>query len=138
MGINSGAPLFFVFMLTLIGMIYCYGWLIMITTITIFYPSLMSIRAIQTADGEDDKTWLTYWMVFGSFVALETYIGFLLEFIPYWHWIRLSFFIWLLLPTFNGAEILYTKVMRPLLSDNKETIKDLIKQTQSAAVQVGT
>ena len=45
-GVNPGAPLFFVFMLSLIGMIYAYGWLIMITTITIFYPSLKSIRAI--------------------------------------------------------------------------------------------
>ena len=127
MDINEGAPIFFIFMLTLIGMIYAYGWLIMITTITILYPSLKSIRAIQTADGEDDKTWLTYWMVFGSFVALETYIGFIMEIIPYWHWIRLTFFVWLLLPAFNGAEILYTKVMRPLLADNKDTIKDLIK-----------
>ena len=119
--------MFFIFMLTLIGMIYAYGWLIMITTITILYPSLKSIRAIQTADGEDDKTWLTYWMVFGTFVALETYIGFIMELIPYWHWIRLAFFVWLLLPAFNGAEILYMKVMRPLLADNKETIKDLIQ-----------
>ena len=72
-------------------------------------------------------------MVFGTFVALETYIGFLLDFIPYWHWIRLAFFIWLLLPAFNGADILYAHVMRPILADNKDKIKELIKQTQTVA-----
>ncbi len=46
MGVNPGAPLFFVFICALIFMIYAYGWLILITTITILYPSLKSIRAI--------------------------------------------------------------------------------------------
>jgi hypothetical protein len=45
-GVNPGAPLFFIFCLVIIGMIYAYGWLILITTITIFYPALKSIRAI--------------------------------------------------------------------------------------------
>ena len=46
LGVNPGAPLFFIFICTLIFMIYSYGWLILITTITILYPSLRSIRAI--------------------------------------------------------------------------------------------
>ena len=132
-GVNPGAPVFFVFMLTIIFMTYAYGWLILVTALTIIYPSLRSIRAIQTPEGADDKTWLTYWMVFGTFVVLETFVGFLLEMLPYWHMLRMVFFIWLLLPYFNGAEVLYTKVMKPLLSDNKDKIQDLIKKTQTAA-----
>ena len=46
MGVNPGAPMFFLFVLLLIFMIYAYGWLILITTITILYPALKSIRAI--------------------------------------------------------------------------------------------
>ena len=61
-------------------------------------------------------------MVFGSFTAIETYFGFLLALIPYWNTLRFLFFIWLLLPFFNGAEIMYTKVMRPLLNDHKQEI----------------
>ena len=45
-GVNPGAPMFFLFVLLLIFMIYAYGWLILITTITILYPALKSIRAI--------------------------------------------------------------------------------------------
>ena len=61
-------------------------------------------------------------MVFGAFIAVETFIGFLLEFIPYWHWLRLFFFIWLLLPYFNGSDILYKHVMKPILLGNKDKI----------------
>ena len=120
MGVNPGAPLFFIGMIAVMLTTYLYGWVILITAITILYPALKSIRAIESPGKEDDKTWLTYWMVFGTFVVLETFVGFLLQLIPYWHWIRLLFFIWLLLPTFNGAEILYEKVMRPLLKDHKD------------------
>ena len=122
MGVNPGAPVFFILSLTVIFLTYAYGWLILITALTILFPALKSIRAIETPDGADDKTWLTYWMVFGCFVVLETFVGFLLEMLPYWDWLRLGFFLWLLVPYFNGAEILYTKVMRPLLSENKDKI----------------
>ena len=46
MGVNPGAPMFVLFIFFLIFMIYAYGWLILITTITILYPALKSIRAI--------------------------------------------------------------------------------------------
>ena len=138
MDVNPGAPLALLFSIILILTVYTQGWLIMITTITILYPSLKSIRAIQTECGEDDKVWLTYWMVFGAFIALETYIGFLLECIPYFHWIRLFFFIWLLLPYFNGSDIMYNKIMKPLLSDNQDKIQELIAKTKKAATEAGT
>ena len=81
--------------------------------------------------------WLTYWMVFGFFIALETYIGFLLECIPYWHYVRLSFFCWLLVPYFNGADILYEHVLRRALKDHKHQIQDLINATKKAASEAG-
>ena len=122
MDVNPGAPVFFFGMIATFFTVYMYGTLILITTLTILYPSLKSIRAIQTPEGDDDKTWLTYWMVFGSFTALETYVGFLLQLIPYWHAIRFLFFIWLLFPYFNGAHVMYTSVMRPMLKANQEKI----------------
>jgi receptor expression-enhancing protein 5/6 len=126
MGVNSGAPLFLVGLFLMLLLTYLYSYMIMVTAITILYPALKSIRAIETPGKEDDKTWLTYWMVFGTFVVLETFVGFLLQLIPYWSVLRLVFFIWLLFPAFNGADILYVKVMRPMLKDHRDKIQELI------------
>ena len=31
------------------------------------YPAYMSIKAIETKGGDDDKQWLTYWLVYSFF-----------------------------------------------------------------------
>lgn len=98
------------------------------------YPAVHSIRAIESSDGgDDDKVWLTYWMVFGIFTVAETFFGFIFYFIPYWDWIRLAVFVWLLLPNFNGAKTLYDGVIRNLLNQNKDLIKKWIEMSKSAA-----
>ena len=106
------------------------GWTILVTTVTVLYPAVHSIRAIESDDGgDDDKIWLTYWMVFGSFTVVETFFGFIFYFIPYWDWIRLGLFIWLLLPNFNGAKTLYDGFIRQLIANNKNVIKKWIEMT---------
>jgi len=109
------------------------GWTIIITTVTVLYPALRSIEAIESEEKDDDKVWLTYWMVFGAFTTVDTFFGFVFYFIPYWDWIRLAFFIWLLLPQFNGSEYLYENVIKKLLESHKDQIAEWIKQTQSVA-----
>ena len=74
------------------------GWLIVMTFITVLYPAVHSIRAIESPGEEDDKIWLTYWMIFGVLNVAETFFGFVFWIIPYWGWIRLLLFVWLLLP----------------------------------------
>jgi receptor expression-enhancing protein 5/6 len=110
------------------------GWTILVTAITVLYPAVHSIRAIESNDGgDDDKVWLTYWMVFGVFNVAETFLGFIFYFIPYWDWIRLALFIWLLLPNFNGAKTIYDGFIRSLIANNKNHIKKWIEMTTSAA-----
>jgi receptor expression-enhancing protein 5/6 len=67
----------------------------------VIYPGLKSIRAIETKETGDDKVWLTYWMVFGLLTVAETFFGFIFFFVPYYAWIRVGFFVWLI--EFNGA-----------------------------------
>ena len=74
------------------------GWIIVGVTITVLYPAVHSIRAIESPDEDDDKKWLSYWMVFGLLNVLETFFGFIFWIIPYWSWLRMGLFVWLLLP----------------------------------------
>jgi len=112
------------------------GWNMLLTTITVLYPTVHSIRAIQSPEDDDDKIWLTYWMVFGIFNVLETFFSFVFYFIPYWDWLRLMLFVWLLLPNFNGAKVLYEGVIRSQLDKHKDLIKKWIDMTSTAASSV--
>jgi hypothetical protein len=75
-------------------------------------------------------------MVFGVFNVAETFFGFVFYFIPYWDWIRLGLFVWLLLPNFNGAKVLYDGVIRNFIESNKHHIKKWIEMTTNAASNV--
>ena len=81
------------------------------------YPFFKSLHALQTdTDVEDDKTWLTYWMVFGCFTVADMHVGWILTVIPFYYTLKLLFFIWLQLPLgpFMGAKIIYRYLLRPL------------------------
>jgi len=132
-GVNPGLILAGVGSVGLLILMMLQGWTILVTAVTVLYPAVHSIRAIESPDEEDDKVWLTYWMVFGLFTVAETFLGFIFYFIPYWDWIRLAVFVWLLLPNFNGAKTLYDGVIRNLLNQNKDLIKKWIEMSKSAA-----
>lgn len=115
LGVNPGLILAGISSVVVLVLMIFQGWTILMTFITVFYPAVHSIRAIESPGKDDDKIWLTYWMVFGLFTTLETFFGFIFSFIPYWDWIRLGLFIYLLLPNFKGAEQLYNGFIRNLL-----------------------
>ena len=135
-GVNPGLILAGIGSILMLVLLIIQGWTILITCITVLYPAVHSIRAIESPDEEDDKVWLTYWMVFGLFTVAETFFGFVFYFIPYWEWIRLGLFVWLLLPNFNGAKVLYDGVIRNLLDQNKELIEKWINMTSNVASSV--
>merc|ERR1740133_599130 len=102
--------------------------------VTVFYPAVHSIRAIQSEESQDDdKHWLTYWMIYGVFTFAETFFGFLFQIIPYFDWLKRGFFAWLMLPNFKGASMVYVSIVKPQLEAHKETIEELIKKTTNSA-----
>ena len=113
-----------------------HGWQIIVCCITVIYPALHSIRAIITEENTDDKEWLTYWMIYGLFTFVETFLGFILALIPYYDWIRLGIFGWLLLPQFRGAAHMYDHYVKDIVSNHKDFIEDLISRTTTIAETV--
>lgn len=131
--VNPGAILGLIGSFGLLILLMMQGWTILLTTITVLYPAILSIRAIQSQEDDDDKVWLTYWMVFGVFNVMETFLGFIFWFVPYWEWVRLGLFVWLLMPQFKGAKVIYDKVLQPQLTANKATIEKWISMTANVA-----
>ena len=109
------------------------GMLVIGITMTVLYPALHSVRAIESPDEQDDKRWLSYWMIFGLLNVLETFFGFIFWIIPYWSWLRLGLFVWLLLPNFDGALWIYMNVFKPFLGAHKDLIQHWISKVQNVA-----
>jgi receptor expression-enhancing protein 5/6 len=118
-GLNSGTFIGIGLGLFSLFMIIFHGFEIAITTYTVIYPGFCSMRAIETAGKDDDKHWLTYWMVVGVLEVLETFLGFIFWLIPYWGILRFGLFVWMI--SFNGAVTLYT-MLQPLIKAHKDEI----------------
>jgi receptor expression-enhancing protein 5/6 len=75
------------------------------------YPAYFSIKAIETDDKEDDKQWLTYWVVFAAFTVFDSFAGAFLQYIPLYFFIKLVFLIWCFLPNTRGAAVIYNNFL---------------------------
>jgi len=118
LGVNSGLfvaiALFIVSFFTLLF----HGVELAITGYTIVYPGIMSVRAIESKGADDDKKWLTYWMVLGFLEFAETFLSFFFYFIPYWWLFRVVLFVWLI--SFNGAEMVSAFLIKHLKANRKQ------------------
>lgn len=135
-GVESGVILGAISLLGLLVTFIMFGSTILTLTITVLYPGFKSIQALETHCVEDDKEWLTYWIIFGLFSLTDGLFGFVLNFIPYFYWIKLLFFIYLLAPQTQGAKVLYNGVVKDLLHKNKHHIEGLISELKGAAGEV--
>jgi receptor expression-enhancing protein 5/6 len=70
------------------------------------YPAFWTIKSIESRS-DDDKHWLTYWVVFACFTIIDMFSGFILKFIPFYFFLKIIFLIWLFMPNSQGCNIVY-------------------------------
>ncbi|KKA28356.1 hypothetical protein TD95_000195 [Thielaviopsis punctulata] len=78
-------------------------------------PTYYSLDALFSASTEDDRQWLTYWVVFSSFTVMESFIQVVYWF-PFYFLFKFVFLLWLSLPITRGAELIFNSFMAPMLS----------------------
>ena len=80
------------------------------------YPGFCTIKAIQKK--ENKKDWLTYWVIFGSFLIFDMFSNIIMKFIPFYFVLKILFLIWMFIPGSNGCKLVYdfliTKILKPL------------------------
>jgi len=87
------------------------------------YPAYQSFKAIESQETkEDDKMWLTYWIVFGFLTVFDGLINFLFSFIPFFGVLKIAFNVWLFHPKTQGARIIYEKFLKGLLKKYESKI----------------
>ena len=92
------------------------------TAIAVAYPCFMSFLALESEGADDDKQWLTYWVVFGLFNILDHFAGFILTLIPFYYFLKLLFMIWLFHPALQGATTIYNIYILPTMKQYEKHI----------------
>ena len=77
-------------------------------------PTYMTLKAIERPEDDDDKQFLTYWVVYGVFSVIDIFTAFLIKIIPFYYTMKLMFLIWLFMPNFKGAVYIYNWLIGPL------------------------
>ncbi|KAM4056012.1 TB2/DP1, HVA22 family protein [Hirsutella rhossiliensis] len=77
-------------------------------------PGYYSLNALFTTNKDDDTQWLTYWVVFSFFTVLESFFNIVYWF-PFYFVFKFIFLLWLSLPMFRGADIIFNSFMVPTL-----------------------
>lgn len=93
------------------------------SVVCFIYPAYKSFKAVESPQGDDDKQWLTYWIVYSTFNILEYFADLILFWIPLYDLLKCLFLVWCMWPVENnGSVIVYNTLLRPFLLQNESRI----------------
>lgn len=112
-GIPKPKVLRYTLVFLILFVVFGIGQQIITNIIGVAYPIFMSFHALESDGKDDDKQWLTYWVVFGLFSVTDQFAGFILRFIPFYYVLKVATLIWLFHPAFQGATYIYKEYIQP-------------------------
>ena len=68
----------------------------------------------------------SYWSVYGLLTALERPLDRAVQWVPYYHPIKLLFLVWLQHGDYEGARRVYAELLRPLLAAWRPSLDDFL------------
>ncbi|KAI8959107.1 TB2/DP1, HVA22 family-domain-containing protein [Daldinia sp. FL1419] len=77
-------------------------------------PGYYSLGALFSTTKTDDTQWLTYWVVFALFSVVESAVSVVYWF-PFYYTFKFVFLLWLSLPMFSGAQLIFRSFLQPML-----------------------
>merc|ERR1711976_76113 len=90
------------------------------------YAAYASIKALKTRQGDDDKMWLTYWIIVSLFGCIETFTGGLIGWLPFYYEIKFVFLIALQIPQYQLASKIYSQYAEPFFNKHEAKIDHFI------------
>ncbi|KAI5952441.1 YOP1 [Candida jiufengensis] len=102
-------------------------------------PGYYSILALQTSTSKDDTQLLTYWVVFAFLNVLEFWSSAILYWVPFYYLFKTIFLLYIGIPGFGGANIIYGTVIKPIAEQYiKPSNVNVATQLNEAAEGVST
>lgn len=75
------------------------------------YPAFWTMKSIELKN-DDDKMWLTYWVVFASFTLVDMFSVMIVKVVPFYFVMKILFLIWLFMPNSRGCYIVYHMLVK--------------------------
>ncbi|XP_021300003.1 uncharacterized protein LOC110428333 isoform X2 [Herrania umbratica] len=94
------------------------------------YPLRASIQAIEADSSSDCKKLVTYWVIFSLISLFEHAFMGLLQWLPFWPYMKLTLVGWLMIPRFDGALYVYDNFVHPCVYVDMQTIINWFKKQQ--------
>lgn len=98
------------------------------TAVGLLYPAYCSLKAVEARppNTRESKKWLVYWSVYGLLTAAERPLDRVLQWVPYYHAVKLLLLVWLQSPAYEGAARLYVEGLRPWLARVQPQLDDFL------------
>ena len=90
------------------------------------YPAFMSFKALEDGDEGDHRQWLTYWVVFSCFNLAESFIDYILYWVPLFYIVKVFVLWWMFSDRFKGATVIYENLIAPFGRKYKEQIDQCV------------
>jgi len=91
------------------------------------YPAFWTIKSLEKKKSiEEQKKWLTYWVVFGSFIIVDMGSPVIVKFIPFYFVVKILFLMWLFMPGSNGCTIVYYLVVKKIFGYYEDKIDSYV------------
>jgi len=78
-------------------------------------PAYYSLGALFSVGKADDTQWLTYWVVYAFLTVFESAVNAVYWF-PFYYTFKFVLVLWLALPQFGGAQIVFRSFIQPVFS----------------------
>lgn len=104
---------------------------------TFLFPVFASYKALKTSDPAHLTPWLIYWIVLACCLLVDSWVGWVLVWVPFYEWIKAGFLLYLILPQTQGARVIYQQYVDPFLRENELAIDDLIASAHDRAKNAG-
>jgi len=100
------------------------------------YPAYQSFKAIESKEKKDDTQWLVYWVVYSCFTIVETFVDFILFWIPMYYAFKAAFLIYCYLPSTQGASFIYDNFLKDFLKKHEEKIDATIDKAGASTAKM--
>ena len=92
------------------------------------YPAFWTIKSIENDDLKEQKNWLTYWAVFGSFVLIDMFSPVIVKIIPFYFVFKIIFLIMLFMPGSKVGPFIYGILVKKILGKYEDKIDNAFDQ----------
>ena len=99
------------------------------------YPGFCTLKSIETKS-KDKKNWLTYWLIFGSFLIVDKFAVIIMKIIPFYFVLKILFLIWMFLPGSNGSAIVYNLLLKRIFKYLETNVEPYMTEAKTFASTV--